>query len=294
MSRSRHYVFTINNPTDDDENSVFGFQFQDHARYIVAGKEVGEECGTPHLQCYLSFTEKKSMRQVSELFPRARLAARRGTHEEAANYCKKDGDFYEWGVPPVDDCGAAGRESMEQLMAKTMKCIRDKDYESIPFAATHFIKACEYRVFKEDECKRDISTIQGDLHEVNEWRYGKTGTGKSRPIREAAERGEISLYLKNCNKWWCNYRGEDVVMIEDFDKRHDVLAHYLKIWVDRYSFCPEVKNGRMDNIRPRKIVVTSNYHPMDIWSDPSDYEPIMRRFKIVHVLGTVGTDIVNS
>lgn len=35
-------------------------------------------------------------------------------------------------------------------------------------------------------------------------------------------------------------------------------------------------------IRPQKLVITSNYHPKDIWADETTLEPILRRFKIVH------------
>lgn len=279
MSRARCYVFTVNNYDDEDENQVYALSWELGCRYVCVGREVGES-GTRHLQGMVCFKERKSLNQVKAYFPTAHFEEKRGTFKQASDYCKKDGDFFEWGELPMDDDrkGLTGAAAMEALMGDTLECVRAGDYKSIPVAATHFIKAAEYRVMKERQQDRNMETIDGAME--HEWYYGPAGTGKSRKARDE----NPGAYLKMCNKWWDDYNGEDVVLIEDFDRAHDKLVHHLKVWADRYAFPAEIKGSKI-NLRPKKIIVTSNYHPKDIWTSDGDLEPILRRFKVTHFGG---------
>lgn len=71
-----------------------------------------------------------------------------------------------------------------------------------------------------------------------------------------------------------------MVIIDDFSREHSCLGYYLKIWADHYPFAAEIK-GATCQARPKKIVITSNYHPRDIWDDPCILEPILRRFRVI-------------
>ena len=54
-------------------------------------------------------------------------------------------------------------------------------------------------------------------------------------------------YAKEKNKWWCNYTGQDTVVIEEADpKNMEHLADRLKVWADRYPFPGEIKGGRIE------------------------------------------------
>ena len=55
----------------------------------------------------------------------------------------------------------------------------------------------------------------------------------------------------------------------------------LKRWGEHEPFAAEDKFGGFKTIRPKHIAVTSNYHPRDIWPNPKELQPIMRRFKVV-------------
>lgn len=80
---------------------------------------------------------------------------------------------------------------------------------------------------------------------------------------------------------WDGYTNQSSVIIDDLDKKHDYMGYHLKIWGDMYAFTAEVKGGTI-MIRPKTIVVTSNYTPEQIWEDNNTLDPILRRYQVVH------------
>lgn len=113
--RSRGWCFTINNYTDDD--IAYFMCLEDHLsfRYAVAGFEKGSKKNTPHMQCYVYYEHPQTFSLIQESVPRAahiqEQKARR--NELAYEYCKKDGDYYEIGVPPSQGM----RSDLDRLIA---------------------------------------------------------------------------------------------------------------------------------------------------------------------------------
>lgn len=107
------------------------------------------------------------------------------------------------------------------------------------------------------------------------WIWGPPRAGKSYAVRAVYD-----VYEKSMNKWWDGYAGEDVVLLDDFDKHGTCLGHYLKIWADNYRFNAEIKGG---TIIPtyKKFIITSNYQIEDIFEDSELVGAIMGRFKII-------------
>lgn len=263
------WCFTLNNP----DPAVDSYDaLRDAAVYLIVANEVGES-GTPHHQGYVYFKTRKSLKQLKKFLPRAHLEIQRGTCDQAIDYCKKDGEFEEFGVAPLSRKrkGELGKEYWDEQLSLAKKG-RIEECDS-KLQITHFnaLNAIAARYAPMPDNNEDID---------NDWYYGPTGTGKSYKARTE----NPGAYLKMCNKWWDGYNGEDVVIIEDFDKNHAVLGHHLKIWADRYAFPAEVKGSKL-NLRPKRIIVTSNWSPAEIWpAEPQTLEPITRRFKIKHFL----------
>lgn len=99
--RAKRWCFTTNNPTEDDEQYFFG-ELSEHelVEYLCIGREVGES-GTPHFQGYVIFKQPRSTAQARELLPRSHLTVSRGTPKQASDYCKKDGNYEEFGELPA-------------------------------------------------------------------------------------------------------------------------------------------------------------------------------------------------
>lgn len=263
MSRSKNYVFTINNYQNTELVDTID------CKYIVYGKEVGDS-GTPHLQGFIVFNREKSHSAAKKALPGAWLEPSKGTPAQAIQYCKKDGEFTERGVPPLTQKEKGAKNADRWALAR--KHAREGNFDEIDdqIYLTHMGNIKKIRM----ESLR--ATALQDTQEKMLWYWGSSGTGKSRKARE----DHPEAYLKMCNKWWDDYSNEETVIIEDFDEDHRVLVHHLKIWADRYPFPAEIKGGKI-NIRPKLLIVTSNYHPSDIWEKQTDLEPIMRRFKCI-------------
>lgn len=104
--QSSRWCFTINNPTQQDKDHVAALGLDPLRKYLVVGREQGES-GTPHLQGFVVFTRALRRARVSNFLPRAHLETARASSDKNATYCKKQGDFDEYGELPVQS-GANG------------------------------------------------------------------------------------------------------------------------------------------------------------------------------------------
>jgi len=235
--------------------------------YLVYGHEVGSE-GTPHLQGYVIMKAEKTLVAMKALMPRAHLEARKGTHKQASDYCKKDGQFEEHGILPLS-AGEKTKEMWKNLIVWAEQGELDKIKEEYPAMYLRYLE-------KLRSLGRPQMAILSTLE--NEWWYGPTGTGKSRKLW----RDHNIHYAKQLNKWWDGYDGEDVVAIEEWAPKNECTASLLKIWADRYPFPAEIKGGKLNRIRPKKLIVLSNYSIEQCFTNVEDLEPIKRRFHVIH------------
>lgn len=262
-SRSAGYCFTINNPAEDAQLHLLALEF----RYLVFGREVGES-GTPHLQGYIHFANKRDFAAVKKMYPGWHVEKRLGTVDQAVDYCKKDGDFTELGDKPLNP-----KEKGERSKQTHRDIIAHAKAGDIAWIEHHHPKVYLQQLPRLESLSEGTAAILDGVLE-HEWWVGRTGTGKSRLAWELYP----THYQKQLNKWWDGYKGEEVVVIEEWSPKNECTGSQLKIWCDRYPFTGEIKGGTLKKIRPRKIIVLSNYTIEQCFTSASDVNPLLRRF----------------
>lgn len=111
--QSTRWVFTLNNYSQDEYTTITSNTSA--FVYLVIGKEVGE-AGTPHLQGFIIFQTRKRLNSVKQVVgARAHCEVARGSSPQARDYCKKDGDFAEFGEFPINAQGK--RSDLETFFA---------------------------------------------------------------------------------------------------------------------------------------------------------------------------------
>jgi len=231
---------------------------------------------------FVIYQTRTKFSTVKRQLPLAHIERMLGNSQQAADYCKKDGDYQEFGVFELingyKNAAAGGIQSKinyERIIKLAIdhnpNAIREEE-PGVYFRHYHTIQ----------RIMMDNPQPVEDLPELkNEWIWGKTGLGKSRNARLE----NPGCYIKSHNKWWLGYKGEPVVLIDDLSKTEGQwFGEHIKQWCDHYAFPSETK-GSGAPIRPEKLIVTSNYSIEDIWGhDENLCEAISRRFKVRHIV----------
>jgi len=256
---SKRWCFTLNNYTDSDVNQIKAID----SLYLVFGYEVADSL-TPHLQGFVTFKGNKRLSALKKLSPRAHWEKALGTSQQASDYCKKEGNFYEVGLLP-----SQGKRTDLEIATTKIK-------EGASVVAVAMDHPCLY--VRYGRGLRDLALLCNKPYNHSDvrgfWYYGKPGTGKSLFARTTFS----SIYLKQQNKWFDGYDNEETILLDDLDT--DVLGHHLKIWADRYACTGETKGG-MVPLRHHRIIITSNFTIEHLFSSsPEICSALKRRFAV--------------
>lgn len=96
--------------------------------------------------------------------------------------------------------------------------------------------------------------------------YGPSGSGKTRKAVEMAKAAKDLLYRKRCSRFWNDYRGQKVVLIDNLDKEDvQYIKNYIGDWIDYYPFEGNLSGGEKTymEINPMEYTfIITSYVPM--------------------------------
>lgn len=264
MSRLRNFCFTLNNYTEQDETTIDNFAHEG-SNYLVYGHEVGES-GTPHLQGYCELTTQTSFSTLKKTFPSMHIEKRKGTAEQAADYCKKDNDrIYEYG----NISRQGKRTDLDNLLTdlkdgcNMRKVVNKYNYQCIRHAE-------KYLTYNE--------RVRNWSMEVT-WIYGSPGSGKTRMAQEIAG---PDAYWASPSSWFDGYDAHETVVFDDY-RPHIYPTSLLLRLLDRYPLQVPFKGG-FRQFLARKIIVTTPLHPSCYIADSENNQQLMRRItKVVEL-----------
>lgn len=282
MSKSKYWVFTKNNPTPQDEERISEY-ITANCEYGVFQVEAGES-GTVHLQGYVCFATRKGLSGVAKGLLKSHVEARRGSHEEAKDYCCKE-ETRVRGPFEFGDDSTIPRKPGERSDLSSVRDALCSGASLADIADSHFGTFVKYH-----SGLRAYIALRGpsrDFKSRVEVHWGIPGSGKSHYCREKCNDAGVGNWYWMSRPadgqaaWWCGINPHaKVIIIDDF---YGWLPYSFMLQLcDQYPFRVQVK-GSSVSIAPELIVITSNAHPRDWYPKVSidRMEALMRRIELV-------------
>lgn len=278
MSRAKNWCFTLNNYTHEDVARILGLEAEVSVSYCVFGREIGES-GTPHLQGFVSFKERKTRASVVALLGQAHFTVARRV-QNSIEYCKKDGDFSEFGTPPVVSQGQ--RSDIELFKEEVASGVLDPKL----LRETHSEVWAKYPRFCQEYLLDHQPVVAIESHQLRDWQEQLWTE-----LLEVPDRRKVVFLVDiqgNSGKTWfahhfvrSNVRPSQVLLPGKKADMAFALENTTEVlFVDaprskqgdylQYDFLEEVKNGyvfsskyesRLKCLKPCHVVVSMNEEP---------------------------------
>lgn len=289
MPGSLNICFTWNNPPlTVDTRVVAQPNFVPEAmHYLVYQYERGEN-GTYHWQGYVELKARKTFTQVKNLLGSSTIHCenRRGTQEQAIDYCKKDDSRvpdsfpFEHGTPKISSQGT--RNDLVEFKEAIKQGKRKRD-----LVDEHTACMAKYGRF--------YDTVRGlyppeRVHPRKTYLLiGPPRCGKTRSVMEQF-RGDrrhllFDMPLSNGTMWHDGYDGHSCVLIDDFAgaASHLSLTNFLRL-IDPWNPVQVPIKGGFVWWDPDTIYITTNIWPREWYKWENrviQYRAIAERFRAV-------------
>lgn len=271
--KSRHACFTVNNYTEQEVEALREYG-NTTSKYLVFGYEIAPSTGTPHLQCFICWENPRSILAFRDSFTKKDIhieTVLRGTHKQAADYCKKPetkdparalqctGGYEEFGELPRQGSRTDWCVAFDQIKSGTpVEEVVENQPQLLP--CIRALDTLKSKLLKPKH--RDVEVIV---------LWGDSGSGKSRWAYDTYP----DIFSKPPGKWWDGYSGQTAILLDDYYGY--IPYHELLNVLDRYPYKAEVKNGYI-NAQWETVVITSN-KPPEQWYTYGLTPALRRRIK---------------
>lgn len=267
-SKHRDYCLTIHD-TDNLEEYIAGLKKDSSIVYWIIGEELCPTTNKKHLQCYFYYTNPRSFSAIKKQFKTAHIEPAKGTPDQASNYCKKEGKYHEGGELPQKQGSRNDLDEIKKCLEKTGKM-----REVVSIATSYQSVKMAEQILKYHEKPRNEKPLV-------EWFYGATGTGKSRMAYYCL--GEDCYTCLSTGKWFEGYDAHENVLIDDMRKDFMKFHELLRL-LDRYAMRVECKGGSRQ-FKAKHIIITSAYHPQELFDTREDVQQLLRRIDEIKFFG---------
>jgi len=188
---------------------------------------------------------------------------------------QKEGDFIERGELKKQGKREDLKVICDAIKEGELDCEGIRDFEPILFH--------QYgRTFEKVEDDR-LRKVVRMVMTIGIWIWGETRTGKSEMAYEGFSYDTHYNYNNNDKGWWCNYRGQEVVIINDF--RGKIEYDTMLNLVDKYPYEVPRRGRPPFPFTSKKVIITSALPPWEIYHNRDSKDSInqlLRRFDIWH------------
>ncbi len=290
LTRFRRFLFTLNNPADkgvSHDDVLALFTGASYVKRAVFQLEKGES-GTPHFQGYVEFLVRRSFMQVKAFLPAgSNLRSANGTAGQNYVYCTKEKDAKgvrlegPWETGDWSVLDTAGKRTDLLTAAEAIKGGISltgfaEEFGTVYMRYTRGVEAMFQRFQGGDRPAPTVFLF-----------YGKTGKGKSRLADRLKRHGGLSRVPSG--EWFSGSMDdqENLLFDEFFGGGSGTTLALFNMICDRYPVEVPIKGGHRF-IRAKRIIFTSNSHPLDWYKGVLDRHPqswpaFVRRFDhVVH------------